>query len=1038
MGQKLPIYLFFFVWYANGQDSNVKFKSVTIDQGLSQNSVVDIAQDELGFMWFATQDGLNRYDGKNFKVFPEFFDDITSPHFSQLGKLFANNNKLWLITKGGKLKVMDLCTENVFSVDRLSTEMDLLPPVSTVFEDTQKDLWIGTVEDGVFHWNPVTNSFERFFVDHSTPFNLAGNKVRSIFKDSKANVWILTNNGLNSIGSEGNKGHLIGTNTNVICQDMDEGLWLGTFGEGIFYKEANSLSFQQVRRFGEDYIPEDLVVEAIHADRVGNIWIGTYGSGLYLLHKGLNRIFHYMPDRRNPFSIGFQDILSIQEDKEGGIWIGTDGGGVSYYNPHFQNFKRVTDREVSEEISIKQIRAITTDKDEGIWLGTSGKGLTYLSADLRNRKTFHLKPFHEGIANYDRIISLLSDDDGDLWIGTQGNGLLIKDIETGEIKKWFISSANSCSAYIPDNTIWSIVQAGPHRVFAATNNAGVMLVDKRTGLVKSFPSLEPCNNSLNKKNIRSITKVNDSLLFLGADGGSIHLLNTSRGDSRMLSNAVIEQTLRDIQGIKSLYHKNGFLWIGTAGKGLLVLHIKTGRTTSLTVDEGLPNGVIYGIIPEGESSFWMSSNKGLFRLDYEIIENIIKVVKIKSYTVGDGLQSNEFNTGAYHKSEKGTIYFGGINGVNFFHPGDIKNFREKKPVVLTGVTVENNPLETDSLITYKTHIKLPYNKNSISFNYTVLDFLSPETVQYQYKLEGHDRQWIQAGSRQYTAYTNLPPGEYEFKVKAAENIDSGAIPSSLGISISTPYWMEWWFFILIFLVISGALYGFYKYRIGQLLEVQRVKNNISADLHDDIGARLTSIHFLTAFSRQKLYSSESGKEFLNAIDEEVRSSAEALNEIVWNIKMDDESIEDIVAKMRRYAGEVLEASRLDYEVSVSSNFIRRKMVMQKRREIFLVFKELLNNVRKHAEARQVKIKISTLDNMFYLSVQDDGKGFHPGQDTARNGIKNVIERIKKWDGIIKITSAPGQGSQVEIWLPYDQLTLFRRIFGSLTKGSRSS
>jgi ligand-binding sensor domain-containing protein/two-component sensor histidine kinase len=1033
MGLNLLFVFIFFFSLTYAQDAEIVFKNITIDHGLSQNSVVDIAQDELGFMWFATQDGLNRYDGKNFKVFPEIFDDITSPNYSQLGKLFASKNRLWFVSKGGKLKVMDLCTEEIFPIDRLGRDLNLLPPVSTVLEDVEGNLWIGTLEEGVMKWDANRLSYQQFSVKQGQPFTLAGIKVRSIFEDITKSLWILTENGVTNIRPDLTKTYLKGINTNVVSEDIEGRLWIGTFGEGLFVKDPGARDFKLLLQYGQDDLPADLVIEAIHADREGNIWIGTYGNGLYLLHKNLQRIFHFMPERRNPFSIGFQDILSIKEDKEGAIWIGTDGGGISYYNSHFHNFRRLTARDVSEEISIGQIRAITTDKDGGIWLGTSGKGLTYLSADLGIKKTLHLKPFKPGIANYDRVVSLYMDPGGDLWIGTQGNGLLVKDVKTGDIKKWFFSTNESSPDYIPDNTIWAIIEADPHRVFAATRNAGVLLIDKEAGLIKTFPSLIEAGKSPDKSNIRSIIKVNDSILALGAEEGGIHLLNSCKGEFQNITNPVIEETLGDKYGIKSLYHKDGLLWAGTAGRGLLVIHLKSGETTSFSTKHGLPNGTIYGIIPEGNNSLWLSSNKGIFRLRYELVENKIKVVQIKSFTVGDGLQSNEFNTGAYHQSRNGTIYFGGINGLNFFDPREVVYSRDQTKVVLTGAMVHNSPLETDSLITYKSGIKLPYNKNSVSFNYTVLDFLSPETMNYEYKLEGYDEQWITAGNRQYTAYTNLPPGDYKFMVKPAENIISDAVPATLGISISAPFWLKWWFFILFFAFFSGALYIFYRYRINQLLEVQSVKNNISADLHDDIGSRLTSIQFLSALSRKKWMNKEDTSDCLAGIDEEVQASAEALNEIVWNIKMDDESLEDIVAKMRRYAGEALDPCEIIYRVKIDQDFSRKKMKMQKRREIFLIYKELLNNVRKHARAARVKIKISIEENMFFLSVRDDGQGFDPSLDTSRNGLKNVRERVMKWNGKIKISTTRGQGSAVKIWLPFDRLTFLRKIFGTLKR-----
>ena len=1034
MSSRLQIITFFIFSLAYAQDPNMAFKTIAIDEGLSQNSVVDIAQDSLGFMWFATQDGLNRFDGKNFKIFPEVFDDITSPESSQLGKLFSKGKKLWMITKGGKLKVMDLCTEDIFPIERLGTNFDPLPPVSAVFEDNNNNLWIGTLENGIYHWNVQTNAINYYVKNVEFPFSLAGNEVRSIFEDRENKIWILTNNGLTRIGGQKTANYLTGISASVLSQDEEGRLWLGTYGDGLFVKEAGEENFKLLEQFGSSSFPRQLTIESINADDAGKIWIGTYGSGLYILNKSTQSVTHLLPERGNPFSLGFQDILSIKKDRTGGVWCGTDGGGVSYYNPNFHSFKRLTAQEVPSNISIEQIRAITTDDDEGIWLGTSGKGLTYFSPKTKKMETFHLQPYKPGINNCDRIVSLLADNEGDLWIGTQGNGLLIKDRKTKNITKWFFSEADKASEVIPDNTIWALLKAGPKMVFAATRNAGILLIHKEKGVIRSFPDILDKENPPQKKNIRSMVKVNDSILAVGSERSAIYLLNTCKNSYFSVSNPLIEETLKGKYGVKSLLYKDGFLWAGTAGEGLLVIHLKSGFTTSLTAADGLPNEMIYGILPEGEHSLWMSSNKGIFKLNYEPEGNKIKVLKIQSFSLEDGLQSYEFNTGAYHKSKKGTLFFGGINGLNYFKPETVCNSGKSGAVVFTDAMLGNRPFESDTTITYKNQIKLPHNQNSISFNYTTLEYLSPETITYEYMLKGYDEEWINAGSRAYSAYTNLPPGDYTFMVKPSDNTVENSKPATLGVSISAPFWLEWWFFILSFLFISGALYLFYKYRINQLLEVQKVKNHISADLHDDIGSRLTSIHFLSAISKQKLSSNEEARLFLEGIDEEVQASAEALNEIVWNIKMNDESLEDIVAKMRRYVGETLGTLGITYAVDIDSDFTGRKMEMQKRREVFLIFKELLNNVRKHANAKRVKISITTRENMFFLSVLDDGQGFDPLKETSRNGIRNIRERITKWKGKSKFASSIEHGSLVEIWLPFDRISWFgkllRRIIGA--------
>lgn len=1035
MGGRLLFLLFFLsLSTALAQKPSYDFKNITINEGLSQNSVVAIAEDDYGFMWFATQDGLNRFDGRDFVIFPRTFDDITSPTNSQTGKLVARGKELWLIKKGGEIEIFDLATEEFRPFLFPEKQENLQSPVTYLYFDTRDDLWLGTSGMGLYKIDRKTNKVTRYHRDATNQFSLSGNRVRSVFQDSSGDIWIMTYKGLNRLGKAGNRQYLPGVNANILKEDKDGKLWLGTFGKGIFTRAKDSATFSPFQGYPKYPIPKDLIVESLLTEEDGKVWVGTYGNGLFIINTNEETIVHLLPERRNPFSLGFQDVLSIEKDRNGGIWIGTDGGGVSYYNLHFNIFNRLTDQDVQENIAIEQIRAVTTDDDGFVWLGTSGNGLTSFLPAENEFQTFHFKPFKSGISNYDRVVSLLSDDEGDLWIGTQGNGLMLKDRGTGELKKWFFSEAGTASERIPDNTIWTLTHAENNRVWAGTRNAGLLLIDKEKGLISQYLP-EPASNLGSQNNIRSVEQLNDSILALGLEQNGIRLLNTCTGKFKEVTNLFIEQTIEDEYGIKCLFFESGFLWAGTAGRGILIIHLESGNTQLLDASEDLPNNMIYGILPEGKNAVWVSSNRGIFRIDHHVEMDEVQVTGIYPFTVEDGLQSNEFNTGAFHKAKDGTLYFGGINGLNFFNPNKISHSRRTGPVVLTGVMVGNKPLETDTLITYKDHIRLPYSENSLSFNYTVLDFLSPQKMNYQYRLTGYDDNWIDAGSRQYSAYTNLPPGEYDFQVKLAGEELAEAQTASLGITITGPFWLRWWFIVMVILIIATLLYAFYRYRINQLLEVQRVKNTISADLHDDLGSRLTSIHFLSAVSKKKILMNEDAKACLQRIDEEVMASAEALNEIVWNIKMNDESLEDIVAKMRRYAGEALDGAGLNYKVTIEDDFTGKKMGMQERRELFLIYKELLNNIRKHAAAETVDIEIAIKEEMFYLAVGDDGKGFNPDGETDRNGIRNSRERVRKWNGRLKITSESNKGTLIEIWLPFDSPSLQNKFLMMFKKDS---
>jgi ligand-binding sensor domain-containing protein/two-component sensor histidine kinase len=1003
------------------QQGEYTFKNVTITEGLSQNSVVDVEEDASGFIWFATQDGLNRFDGSEFLLFPKFFDDITTSQHTQLGKLASNGHQLWMITRGGNLEVLNLFTHEFHDVKRIGKEDIIVPPANDLYFDTNGDLWIGTLNDGVFCFNPKENEVKVFGEEEY----FKSKQVQTVYHDNEENHWVLTKSGLAKLKPNNTEFHLENTNTRVMTEDSRGNLWVGALSGGLYYKEKASGSFKGFTGFKDFPIPSDLIVEAIHVDHQDNLWVGSYGKGLYIIDLKDSTSVNLMPDIRNPYSIGFQDILSIFQDRKGGIWIGTDGGGVSYYEKQFNNFRRITNQNVSKEVSIEQIRSIATDKDGKVWIGTSGQGLTLYEPKNRDFETIYLPPIHANIGNPNRVVSLHSDREGDVWVGTQDNGLIILDRFTKKIKKRFFEESPKLSERIPDNTIWCILENGQGQYWVATRGAGLLLMDKKMGVVKHFSMTPQGVQKQDENSIRSLVKVNDSTLATGFEKiHGVQLLNTRSGEFTDVKISPAKTMDAPKPGIKSLYFQNEWLWVGTSGEGLFAFHLETGKAHYLNEQNGLPNNVIYGILPESDNSIWASTNRGIFRLNYQFLEDQLKIAQVSSFTVADGLQSMEFNTGAYHLSESGKMYFGGISGLNYFDPKALVFSDKSEKTVITEVMVGNVPVESDSLITYKNSLKLNYYENSLGFSYTALDFITPDKSRFYYKLLGHDEDWIDAGNRTYAAYTNLLPGDYQFLVKSANGPEDEAQHASLAILIASPFWLEWWFFLVALLLVILLLYGIYKYRVNQILHFQQVKNTISADLHDEIGSKLTNIHLLSVISKKNLKGGDP-IETLEKIDREAQLSAEALDEIVWNIKISDESLLDIVTRMRRHASEVLENDGIIYNIEVGTGFQRKKMSFNKRRELFLIFKELLNNVRKHANASQVNINIFPQNHGLSLKVTDNGVGFDTSERSLRNGFKNIQFRMEKWKGRLHIDSRQKRGTTVDVWLPFDRGRIYK-------------
>ncbi|MBO9201512.1 MULTISPECIES: ligand-binding sensor domain-containing protein [Niastella] len=996
------------------------FRNMSINEGLSQSSVIDIATDDAGFLWLATQDGLNRYDGREPVIFKKNFDDITTTTGGRLGKIVNGlHNTLWLITSGGRLERFNLYDETFTPIRTIGADNLVLPPVTCVFHEDNNCLWIGTENNDLYRYDLTGNK-----VDHYEYGNVdcPNRVIQYLFKDSQQNIWVLTNSGYALINLSGAPFSEVtppsreGISYSAMDEDRHKTLWLGSYGKGLLIKREGSPGFSPFTGYGgRNTLPATLVIESVKVDATGQVWVGTYGNGLYVIDPDKTTVSHYVTNKKDPFSISYNDILSIEQDRHGGIWIGTDGGGVSHYDKRLNNFALLTSNNVPEKISIEQVRAITTDRQGALWIGTSSTGLTFADMRTNTFEPFHYPPAPKAQGNYDRVVSLYTDVQGDIWVGTQGNGLLIVDALSKKIKNRFYPDGAGFG-HIPDHTIWCMLPAQNNQVWAGTRNSGLCLIDKQRGLIRNYNTSSAENRTL-ENNVRFLTRVNDTTLCIGYEKRGIQFLNTQTGQLFSKQNRTLDSLNARETIFKCGWYQHPFLWIGTLGRGLIAFNLNTGESYTITDDQGLPNNTVYGLLPDEQGSLWLSTNKGICRFVPPVNLMTVNRSAFTIFLVEDGLQSNEFNTGAYHKAANGMLMFGGIKGLTIFQPGQITLANQPSQVVITQAMVNNQPLISDTGMAYKKMLRLPYRQNEVSFSFTAMDFVSPRRFNYYYQLAGYDNKWIDAGNRNYVAYTNLPPGTYVFEVKAAQQLNDDSPVTRLTIIIDPPFWRNGWFIILCMLILAGILYAIYRYRINQLLQLQKVRDRIATDLHDDIGTTLTNISILSELSKKNLLQKEEAGTFLDRIAEEVHNSSQALDDIVWSINTKNDTLEQTVARMRRYAAEVFDAANICYSLHLDEQFERYKLNMEQRRDCFLIFKETINNIYKHASARQVQIKVWIEKGFLHMSINDDGKGFDTSTVTHRNGIKNIRNRIEKWKGDISVSSFVGKGTVVKVYFP---------------------
>ncbi|MGI9544908.1 MAG: hybrid sensor histidine kinase/response regulator transcription factor [Cyclobacteriaceae bacterium] len=1030
------------------QQEQVSFRQLTVQDGLSQNSVVAIAQDSLGFLWFATQDGLNRYDGLGFKQYDISFDDITRASFSRLGKLMVDSHgALWLIPKSGVLERLDLFNDQLETFPELEN-------ISSIFEDCDNRFWVGTWGNGLHRFNPEEGSFAKVA---DSP--ISSDSIFHSFEDSKKRLWVATNNRLVSQNTGVWQDYDFGSGTkplhfSQVTEDKNGTVWAGTFGRGLYYLAPDKAAFQLFS--GRGTFPTDLNIQCLLVDGRNRIWVGTYGDGAYLIDKNRDAATHYQPVKHNPDAIGYNDVLTILEDRSGTIWLGTDGGGVSFYDENLRKFNVFTNAQMPEDIHIDVIRSILVDAEKSVWLGTSGKGLTkYQPNNLEQT----WQTFTSGSSNLpgDRVMSLLETEEGNVWIGTQGSGIGIYL----KGKNDFISINKQVSDGWPDRTIWSLFRDTENRYWVGTQSKGLFQLDMQAGLVRQFLQ----SDGLSSNNIRTIIEGEKDVLWIGTDDKGLNRFNQNTNNFTAYR-ATGEENAVSHDRIKCLYYDENstLLWIGTDGGGLNVLDAAAEKFYSYTTTEGLPNNVIYGILPDTIGNLWLSTNRGLCQFTPpNDPSDPLDWPKVIAYDNYDGLQSLEFNTGAYFRDQIGNLYFGGIEGFNWFNPGRIQISQQVPNVVITGIEVFGQPLETDSLIETTKELNLAHNQNALSFTFAALSLSLPEKNRYQYRMVGIDEQWIISDTRNYVNYTNLDPGSYTFQVRGSnyDGVWSQEV-TSLNLVINAPWWQRWWAYAIY--LISVATIGFMVYSFQRkrwelnnqlkhehqeaerLKELDEFKSRLYTNITHEFRTPLTVIQGM-ADQLSELVQIDDRQKYMQAVGLIKRNGGNLLqliNQMLDLAKLESDSLplrmiqSDVVDFLKYLVGSFQSfAPSRDIELTFVAN--PESVIMDYDPEqLQKIVSNLFNNAIKFtpdggkisSEANQVKVNG---EQCLRYTVKDNGRGIAPEElphifdrfyqagtpESLGSGIGLALtkELTKLMGGEIQVASELGAGTTFTVMLP---------------------
>ncbi len=810
------------------QKIRFKFHHINDVQGLSQAHGLCITQDYKGFMWFGTQEGLNKYDGYKMVVYKTTPNDTTSLISNAVYRILEDSYKnLWVVA-GGTLHLYNR-EKNCFIRIRPGKFSFRQGEVNTIYEDRSRNFWVGT-NSGIFCCNPVTKKVTNYKSEENNTNSLTNNAISSIFQDSKGILWIGTQLGLNSLDIKSGRikrfMHYAANETSLsenYIVDIAEGkngqLYIGTWGGGLDKLNPDGKTFTHyLHNPRKENTLGSNVIYSLLKDSENNFWVGTENGGLNLLNEKTGSFTRYVHDITNEFSLSNNSISAIYEDKNHTFWIGVHRGGINFFNPNQEKFEIFRESEGINGLSYNNITSFFENKEGNVWVGTDGGGVNLFDSKRHTFSTLKLNLSDRNTLSNNTVLSVVEDDDKNVWIGTFAGGLNKYNRLTKKFTHYLFDPNDSGS--ISGNQVWSLLIDSKKRLWVGTFRSGLNLYDKKNNKFKRYQTVGRDPQRFSPQSIISLYEDKGGNLWVGSrdGGGGLSLFDeTTQTFSRFqhtdnpssISNNDINAMLED---------SKGRFWIGT-GEGLNLFNKKNKTFKVFGLKDGLPHATIQGIVEDETGNLWLSTRNGLVKFNPEksLFEN---------YTVYDGLQGNEFTQGAFFKSRTGAIYFGGINGFNIFNPGTIKINPVAPEVLITDFQIFNKSVtDNSSFLTGNINeikeIKLSYKQSVFSFEFAALNYIQTYQNKYAYKMEGFDKEWSYIGNKRTATYTNLPPGEYTFRVKASNNDglwnEKG---TSIKIIITPPFWATWWFRLLLACSIVGGAYAFYRYRVNAI-EVQK-------------------------------------------------------------------------------------------------------------------------------------------------------------------------------------------------------------------------
>lgn len=992
------------------------FKNLGTENGLSNRKVNCILEDKRGFLWFGTEDGLNRYDGKNFTVYKS------------------------------ELNIRTGISGNI---------------ITDLYEDKTGVMWISTADGGITKYDyrlPFSKQFKQFKHNNHDPKSIPENRITKITGDNKGYLWLGTSGSyvvrfnmkterFDTPVRHGTKSIL------ALAFDQSDILWVGREGGGLLKINTFNLTHHADKRYSDLYsnLPH-ATITSLFKDRDKSIWYGSWDNMVYKYSTKTNKetVFNPALYKNAPAD----EIVSFAEDKNNRIWMAGKKTGITIFNPATKTFHNLRHNPLKEgSLAGDHVNTVYVDRLGITWIGTNN-GISVYNPLFSPFVQYFLPKTSSDIVIYDFYI----DDDRKLWVGTsegiytkhsdstsfeykkiiyKGEKLAVTKFFRDEDKSFYIGTNYTLFKYdLKDNKISVLPNTDEDPVMKKLISSRIVSIARDT--LNSHPVLivspyghfltyydlqdkrwvsrsDSVNKILTKYNIkdnlvRKIYPDKEGALWLAT-------LKFGLGNWQQSKTAKIKYYTNDLRNEHSLSSnmvydmiedKKGNFWISTYGGGINYFDRKKGQFTHIKESSNLSEG----LQADNRENLWMLSNGHIHKYEPQI----------HTYSCYDlpNLQSTGGLNGYIYKDSHGMLYAAGTNYFITFNPDQVAAINHEPEIYFTDFKIFDKSF---SHFLEQKFIKLDYSQNFFSFEFSSPEF-SGDNLNYAYMLEGVDRDWVEAGKRNYAQYSNVSGGDYRFKVRVSNWKGSQTSKYiSLNIRIIPPFWYRLWFHLSMFLLISALAYIFYRYRVNNLLKQQHIRNGIAQDLHDQIGSTLSSI---TVYSEVAKIHQEKGdsvqlKGILDIISETSSEMVGEIGDIVWAINPKNDHFESIFHRIQSYARPICKASGINFIFKSDLQIEESNIDMRKRKNLFLIIKEVINNSIKHANCKNIKVSMYLSGDNAELLISDDGVGFDPEllnntnfHSLSGNGLSNIRFRAEELKAHLVIDSKKGSGSSFKL------------------------